>query len=53
MLCRVILPERGVGSGGAPPENHDYASEKRILKGARSRFDLSAPARSDPKLVKP
>ncbi len=53
MLCRLILPERGVGSGSAPSENHDYATEKRILKGALSRLDRSAPGWSGPQLVKP
>ncbi len=51
MLCRVILPERGVGSGRAPPENHDYASEKQSLKGAGSLLDRGAPVGADPKLV--
>jgi hypothetical protein len=51
MLCRVILPERRVGSGRAPPENHDYACEKPSLKGACSRLDQGASVGADPKLV--
>ena len=47
MLCRIVLPERGVGSGRAPPENHAYASEKQSLKGARSRLDRGSRERGD------
>jgi hypothetical protein len=31
VLCHLILPERGVGSGGAPTENRDDVSAKRRL----------------------